>query len=121
MKMIIAKKKRTINKKFLESIKNHPCILCKKWPTDPCHIKTVKTGGCDSYRNVLPMCREHHTMQHSKGWVYMTNKFPTLLPILNERGWEFVDVGYGKKLVNYEIEEKIASETEIELKINFTN
>lgn len=112
------KPKRTSDRKFLDMCKDQPCIICGKWPTDPAHIKTVKSGGPDHPRNVIPMCRLHHTLQHSKGWIYMIMMFPTLWTILNEKGWEVIDVGYGKKLVNYNVEDDQSLFTELELRIN---
>jgi 5-methylcytosine-specific restriction endonuclease McrA len=64
------------------------CVICNK-SAEIHHIKTRKTGGSDHWRNTVSLCREHHSMVHSKGNNYMTGEYPSYREALIERGWEY--------------------------------
>lgn len=83
------KKKRITDKKLLADFKKLACVLCGRAPSDPCHIKSVGAGGDDVPSNLLSMCRIHHTEQHTIGFYKLSQKYPKLVNILAEKGWEF--------------------------------
>lgn len=93
-----SKKSRRDNKSLLNSLKGQPCVICGHTPSDPCHIKSFGSGGLSGPRDVIPMCREHHSMQHQIGFYQMSKRFPVLNTVLQIRGWEFVEVLGMKKL-----------------------
>lgn len=65
------KKIRIVDKTVLEEVTEQPCLSCFQRPSDPHHITTRGAGGGDTYDNVMPLCRKHHTEWHQKGPVYM--------------------------------------------------
>lgn len=85
------KKKRITDKKLLAKLKELPCVICGKSPSDPCHIKSVGSGGDDVSDNLLSMCRVHHTEQHTIGFFKLSQKYPKLVNILASKGWKFDD------------------------------
>ncbi len=58
------------DKKWLSIVRRKlPCVVCLKSPCDAAHIRIGFSGigikpGDD---RVLPLCREHHSEQHSTG------------------------------------------------------
>ena len=83
-----SKPKRKTNRDLLDRIKTQHCFICGNWPSDPCHIKSVGSGGPDETWNVVPMCRFHHTEQHAIGWVSMWSKYVIIRMKLASMGWE---------------------------------
>lgn len=69
------KNKRIENRDLLDYIKTLPCMACGQMPTDPAHVTSVGAGGDDVAVNVMPLCRQHHTEQHSKGWSHMVKNY----------------------------------------------
>ena len=57
------------SKKHLNFIKTGRCLICYKTPCDPAHLgfgiggMALKSDDCF----VVPLCREHHTIQHNIG------------------------------------------------------
>lgn len=88
------KKLRIKDRKLLKSVKETRCVLCG-YPSDPCHIKSVGSGGDDVPDNLLPMCRYHHSVQHQLGWVVFVGKNPKVADILEEKGWK-VETLFGR-------------------------
>lgn len=86
---MIEKPKRIENRELLDKYKKYKCAICGKGPCDPCHIKTVGSGGHDEDWNLLAMCREHHTMQHSIGFWKLCSLYPFLRQTLAQKGWIF--------------------------------
>lgn len=84
---MIPKPKRVRNKKLLESFRLLRCIVCAKLGCDPCHIKSRGAGGGDEVDNLMPLCREHHRMQHQKGIVTFVKSFPQVMRYLRAKGW----------------------------------
>lgn len=82
------KPKRVKDRRLLDWIKrNLPCAACsRKPPSDPAHITSVGAGGDDVEDNLLPLCRDHHRMQHDKGWKHMAQNFPRLKAHLDIKG-----------------------------------
>jgi len=58
---------------------------------DRAHIKTRGAGaGWEDWEFIF-LCRLHHNEQGSLGWNKFTQKFPHVIFILKNKGWEFVD------------------------------
>lgn len=49
--------------------------------------------------NILYMCRDHHRLQHAKGWSWLVEKYPALGLALDSKGWEIQNVMGIQKLV----------------------
>jgi hypothetical protein len=45
------------------AIKAMPCLVCGALPSDNAHIKSRGAGG--SFRDVVPLCRNHHQEHHA--------------------------------------------------------
>ena len=74
--------------KTRRAIKSAPCVICRNPATDPCHIKTYKVTQVDAEWNLIPMCRNHHEMQHRLGWLKFLRQFPVVRDELVRKGWE---------------------------------
>lgn len=92
------KPQRTVNEKLLEFTKKRPCIVCSLSPCDPCHIRSVGSGGGDDPENIVPMCRQHHTEQHKIGWIRFLEKYPKAWMVLKVMGWTIINTQFNKKL-----------------------
>jgi len=47
------------------TVRERPCLLCGKLPSDPHHYPiTVARGAGDSLLEMCPVCREHHDLCH---------------------------------------------------------
>lgn len=77
---------RIKNQKLLSQVRAEPCVLCGK-KSDACHVKSKGSGGDDIETNLLSMCREHHRLQHYKGWKNFIDLHPRVEEILSEKGW----------------------------------
>lgn len=89
------KETRVVNKELLDEIKKRNCIICGSSPCDPCHLKTVGSGGDDTEENVVPMCRRHHSEQHNLGIKSFYDKYFLFRLAVKERGLKFENV-FGK-------------------------
>ena len=87
---VFPKNKRIVNEKLLEAIRQMPCCICGKKPSDPSHIKTVKTGGNDESWNIFPKCRSHHIEWHSVSHREFCNRYPSFEILLIKNGWEWI-------------------------------
>lgn len=72
------KPKRKVDRSLLDFITTLPCLICQRVPSDPDHITSRGAGGNDSAVNVWPLCREHHTLRHAKGLVWMVQNHVVL-------------------------------------------
>lgn len=95
----IVKEKRIVDELLLSEIRGQPCLVCRSTQTDPCHIQTRGAGGDDILSNVVAMCRAHHTLQHSLGWVGFIDRFPHILIVLRVLGWEVLEEVGRRKLI----------------------
>lgn len=86
---MIEKMKRLQDEKMLEKFRKRRCVICGIFPCDPCHIKSVGSGGPDEHWNLMSLCRVHHTEQHSIGFYKMSEKYPFFKQTLGEKGWTF--------------------------------
>lgn len=59
--------KRQVDDELRAKYRTLRCLVCDTSPCDPCHIKTVGSGGHDHANNLMPLCRDHHTEQHRIG------------------------------------------------------
>lgn len=66
---------RIENEALLFDIRKQPCAACKRAPTDAHHVTTKGAGGGDTESNVMPLCREHHTLWHTTGASRMAKRF----------------------------------------------
>jgi hypothetical protein len=63
------------NKAHLRFVSSQPCLVCKRQPSDPHHIKFAQPAALGrkvSDEFTVPLCREHHHQLHRSG---------------NERAW----------------------------------
>ena len=81
------KNRRIVDHKLLEAVRLMPCVVCGATPSDPHHMKTVKSGGGDLPSNLIPLCRKDHMACHASGMVAFVKKYPHLYEILIEKGW----------------------------------
>lgn len=85
----MTKPQRLQNPALLRQVSGGPCVVCRK-PSDAAHIRGRGAGGDDEPNNVMPLCREHHSLQHALGWVTMAERHPAVFYALHQRGWEIV-------------------------------
>ncbi len=64
--------KNEINDRLREWIRQQPCLICQKAPSDPHHVKSRGSGGIDK-GNLIPLCREHHSKIHNVGRLSFEN------------------------------------------------
>jgi hypothetical protein len=68
------------------------CQACQKHKgLDRAHFKTRGSGAGWEEHEWTTLCRACHTMQGQIGWKLFTDRFPRLLPILEAKGWVFVN------------------------------
>lgn len=70
----------------IDAVKKLPCTACSKQGGDAHHVTTVGAGGKDEFDNLMPLCREHHTMVHQIGWKKMCKNYPRVLMWLENAG-----------------------------------
>ena len=72
-------KQKLLSKKYLDNIRNKPCLVCGKMPCDPHHMEAVGMGGAnrDGFKDYscVPLCRFHHNEYHSGGIHYFESKY----------------------------------------------
>lgn len=99
---MVYKPKRFKSPENLEKVRNLSCVVCgKPPPNDPAHIKSKGSGGGDYLWNLIPLCRKHHSEQHSFGLYRFSLKHPAVVFWLYHRGWMWD----GKRLVRAPVEE----------------
>lgn len=75
------------DRKLLDEYHQKPCIVCRYPHSDPAHIIPRSRGGPDKKWNLLALCREHHTEQHTIGWDRFIHKHK-LVCVFKNLGWE---------------------------------
>jgi hypothetical protein len=50
---------------YKQAVQRMPCAVCGRSPSDPHHVPTWGSGG--SWRDLVPLCRAHHTEWHATG------------------------------------------------------
>lgn len=79
-------------------IRNQPCINCNHPPpSDPAHIKTRGSGAGFKENEMMPLCRVCHVEQHTVGILHFCTKNTNVMRHINEKGWEFINIGQGIK------------------------
>jgi Putative HNHc nuclease len=73
----------------LELCKFKPCHICGTTKADPHHVKSKKSGGHDIERNLVPLCRKHHSEVHTIGLVTFADKYERFKDWLVNNGWQF--------------------------------
>lgn len=71
------------------------CQLCNARPSEGHHIKSRGSWGPDLEKNLIALCRSHHTMIHQYGINKMIIGFPALELILRGKGWYPQKIGEG--------------------------
>jgi hypothetical protein len=84
------KRKRIVSEETLSKFRNQKCIICDK-KSDPCHIKSIGSGGDDVENNLISLCRSHHIIQHQIGWAKFCLRNPKVYDELIKKGWIFKD------------------------------
>jgi 5-methylcytosine-specific restriction endonuclease McrA len=92
------KLKRQVDRALLDRYHGMRCAACGRKGCDPAHIKSRGSGGDDAEWNLMPLCREHHSEQHSRGWWAFGEKYPGVWLGLKTRGWGWD----GRRLVREE-------------------
>ncbi len=72
---------RVQDPELLAVFRTFPCLACGRSPSDAHHITTKGAGGGDVPENLMPLCREHHTLWHQRGPGHMIRTFSRV------RGW----------------------------------
>lgn len=85
---------RIVNRDLIEYIKkNLPCMSCGRYGVDAHHVKPQGSGGDDVPENLMPLCREHHTMGlenvHNMGLNRFIKRFESAKNWLVNSGWEY--------------------------------
>lgn len=83
------KPKRKQDRALLDTYHTGRCVVCNRVGSDPCHIKSKGSGGGDFPWNVMPMCRRHHSEQHTSGMTTFAHKYANVHKWLTAHGWEF--------------------------------
>jgi 5-methylcytosine-specific restriction endonuclease McrA len=84
------KSKTDKDQDFLEAIKELQCLACGTHPpNDAHHIKTRGSGGGDDHWNLMPLCRNCHTVIHKMGLTQFIGNFPHVEQFLIDLGWEW--------------------------------
>ena len=58
--------KRSLTENEL-TVKGMNCDVCGRGPVDVHHFRSRGAGGRDSFDNLSPLCRRHHTEFHTIG------------------------------------------------------
>jgi len=88
------KKKFDWNHPVIVAARAGNCVVCLKTPCDPAHVSARGWGNCktpmgmdiNDERNVMSLCHEHHSLQGTKGWVYMFKTYYAVKKWLEENG-----------------------------------
>lgn len=49
----------------VQAIKESQCIICSSLPSDNAHVRSRGSGG--TWKDIIPLCRIHHTELDTKG------------------------------------------------------
>lgn len=81
----MARKKSEIEVDHRDILRNQPCEVCGRYPSEPDHIRTRGAGGGHERKNLQALCRKHHTERHTMGLKSFVAKYH--LPISWENGY----------------------------------
>ena len=71
------------SKERVERIRALGCAVCGKAPSDNAHVRSRGAGG--TWRDVVPLCPDHHSEQHRVGWDTFRARYPRDYEALAER------------------------------------
>lgn len=85
------KTKRIVDRKLIEQVRKLPCMAqpCAE-RSDAHHVTPKGAGGSDVANNLMPLCREHHSLWHQnpsqvivkfpcvRSWLMMAERFDIL-------------------------------------------
>lgn len=74
----------------METITIKRCIVCGLSPVDRAHFKTRGSGAGWEEWEYTYLCRHHHMEQGHLNWKRFTEKYPSVLKALEDKGWELV-------------------------------
>lgn len=77
------------------------------------HIKSFGSGGSNHAYNLMPLCRAHHSLTHSKGLMWMAKEYIGFYNALIDKKWEINPQLL--KWVNYEPEVIMSSKKPYQL------
>lgn len=78
---------------------HNKCLISSNHNPDLHHVKTRKSGGCDSDFNLMPLHRIFHVEVHKIGLNKFAEKYPPVKKWLLANGWNFNE--FKKKWVRY--------------------
>jgi len=84
----VEKRKRLRSEGALREARSEPCVVCG-CKSDAAHVRSRGSGGGDEPANLMPLCRRHHSEQHSGGWHRFANAHMSVMEALWRRGWRF--------------------------------
>lgn len=86
--MEFPKKKRKQNQDLIDYLGDRlECACCaQQAPNDMDHLVTKGSGGHDEFNNLVPLCRNCHTLRHKNGISYLIEKFPSYKSYLRMLG-----------------------------------
>lgn len=93
--MQVSKKKRIIDTELIEFIKTIPCIICGRLPSDAHHLTSIGAGGDDIATNLMPLCRQDHSLIHAIGLGTFIRKYSACKIWLENAGRADVLEKYG--------------------------
>lgn len=79
------------NKQLRESYYIMGCVICGYTPSDPSHVRSYASTLSDHPKNLVPLCRQHHSEQHQIGIMTFINKYDRYRAYLEKIGWEITD------------------------------
>jgi len=80
-----------IQDSIFQSLKNKPCTVCGKSPVDIDHFKTWGSSRDNSLSNLMPLCRQHHTMKGFRGRKFMYDNFKSYAKWCDSNGWKYCE------------------------------
>lgn len=48
-------------------VRSLPCVCCWRAPSENAHTKSGGVGRKADYTTIVPLCKTHHTLAHTKG------------------------------------------------------
>lgn len=97
---------RNSDPEFLAEIRKLACLACGAAPpSEAHHVRSRGAYGGDDAFNVLPLCKDHHTMGrdawHRIGPLLFLKRYPHVREYLETLGWVFD----GKRLYRPSVEQ----------------
>lgn len=65
--MLLPKPRRIVDARYRRFVKSFACCVCGRRTVDAAHIGSKGLGSKASDYTCIPLCREHHELQHQLG------------------------------------------------------